>query len=245
MAARSPKDITLFVQCLMDAAAPGAAEAMASVLDRLGFRLHCPKGQTCCGQPAFNAGYRSAAREAARHCIEVFEGEGPVVCPSGSCTAMVRHHYPHLFPEGSAWRLRAQRLAGRVYEFSEFLVDAAGVSDVGARFAGRATYHESCHLLRGLGVSAQPRRLMRAVRGLELVEMFNPDRCCGFGGSFSVKYPEISTAMADDKVENILASGADVVVGCDMGCLLNIEGRLARRGAEVGVMHLAELLDRR
>jgi L-lactate dehydrogenase complex protein LldE len=229
----------------VDAAAPQVAEAMAAVLERLGFRLHCPKDQTCCGQPAFNAGYRSVARDAARRFIKVFEGEGPVVCPSGSCVNMVRHHFPSLFPDGSSWRDRAERMAVRVFELSEFLVDVAGVTDVGGRLSARVTYHESCHLLRGLGVSEQPRKLLRAVRDLELVEMFNPDRCCGFGGGFSVKYPDISTAMVDDKVNNIVASGAEVVVGCDMGCLLNIEGRVSRRGADVRVMHIAELLNRR
>jgi len=244
-AIRTLRDITLFVQCLVDAAAPEVAEAMSAVLERTGHRVRCPKVQTCCGQPAFNAGYRSVARDAARRFIEIFEGEGPVVCPSGSCVSMVRHHYPFLFPDGSAWRVRAERMAGRVFELSEFLVDVAGVTDLGGRLAARVTYHESCHLLRGLGVSEQPRKLLRAVRDLELVEMFNPDRCCGFGGAFSVKYPAISTAMVDDKVNNILASGAEVVVGCDMGCLLNIEGRLSRRGADVQVMHIAELLNQR
>jgi L-lactate dehydrogenase complex protein LldE len=235
--------VTLFIPCLVDAAAPSVAEATASVLERIGCRLDCPADQTCCGQPAFNAGHRKAARTAAKRFVEIFEGADTIVCPSGSCVAMVRHGYPQLFAGDPRWRMRAEALAAKTFELSQFLVDVAGVTDVGARCRGTFTYHDSCHLMRSLGVSEQPRRLIGRVRGARLVEMFNSDRCCGFGGAFSVHYPEISTAMVDDKVDNILATGADAVVGCDMGCLMNIEGRLSRRGASVRVLHLAELLN--
>ena len=238
-----PMTVTLFVQCLVDACFPGVAEAMVAVLRRLGLAVDYLPEQTCCGQPAFNAGHRRAARQAARHFMTCFERAGVIVCPSGSCASMVRHHYPDLFRDEPAWRRRAERLARRTFEFSEFLVDVLGVTDVGAAGRGRITYHDSCHLLRGLGVHAQPRRLIAAVNGVEFVEMDGSDRCCGFGGAFSVKYPDISTAMVDEKIDRIVATGAEAVVGCDMGCLMNIDGRLRRRGIGVQVLHLAQLLN--
>jgi L-lactate dehydrogenase complex protein LldE len=155
---------------------------------------------------------------------------------------MVRHHYPELFKDEPQWRKRAERIAGRTYEFTEFLVDVLKVEDVGASHPGRVTYHDSCHLLRGIRVKDQPRRLLRAVAGLELVEMKNSDDCCGFGGAFAVKYPDISAAMVNDKVDHILASGAQTVVGCDSGCLLNIAGAVSRRGLAVQTRHIAEIL---
>ena len=238
-----PTAVALFVQCLVDGCFPEVAEAMVAVLRRLGLAVHYPADQTCCGQPAFNAGHRRSARKAAQHFIDGFEAAEMIVCPSGSCVSMVRHHYPLLFRDQPAWRLRAEALGRRVFEFSEFLVDVLGVADAGAVGQGRVTYHDACHLLRGLGVSTQPRRLITAVRGIEFVEMPGSDRCCGFGGVFSVKYADISTAMVDEKIDNIVATGADIVVGGDMGCLMNIDGRLRRRGIGVRVLHLAQLLD--
>ena len=238
-----PATATLFIQCLVDGCFPEVAEAMVAVLRRLGLGVRYPADQTCCGQPAFNAGHRAPARMAARHFIDCFEGAGMIVCPSGSCVSMVRHHYPVLFRNQPVWRKRAEALGRRVFEFSEFLVDVLGVGAIGAVGQGRVTYHDACHLLRGLGVHAQPRRLIAAVRGIEFVEMPGADRCCGFGGVFSVKYPDISTAMVDEKIDNIVASGADIVVGGDMGCLMNIDGRLRRRGIGVRVLHLAQLLN--
>jgi L-lactate dehydrogenase complex protein LldE len=155
---------------------------------------------------------------------------------------MVRHHYATLFQNDSRWLQRAQNLAGRIYDFSEYLVDVLGVEDLGVRFDGKVTYHDSCHLLRGIGVQEQPRKLLTNVLGTELVEMYNSDYCCGFGGAFSVKYPDISNAMVSAKVKNIIATGADAVVGCDMGCLMNIQGKLSRMGASIKVMHLAQIL---
>ncbi len=238
-----PATVTLFVQCLVDGFFPEVAQAMVAVLRRLGLSVDYPPDQTCCGQPAFNAGQRRAARRSARHFIACFEAAEVIVCPSGSCVSMVRHHYPALFNDLPSWRRRAERLGRRTFEFSEFLVDVLGVIDVGARGRGRMTYHDSCHLLRTLGVQAQPRRLLAAVQGIEFVEMAGADLCCGFGGSFSIKYPDISTAMVDTKLERIMATGAETVVGADMGCLMNIGGRLRRRGIDVRVLHLAQLLD--
>jgi len=221
---------------------PEVAEAMVRVLRRLGLSVTCPTDQTCCGQPAFNSGYRRQARGAARHFIEVFEDSQIIVCPSGSCVNMVRHHYAELFANDPHWLQRAQDLAGRTYEFSEYLVDVLGVDELGARFEGRLTYHDSCHLLRGIGVREQPRKLLHRVFGADFIEMQASDYCCGFGGTFAVKYSDISNAMVNDKVKNIMNTGADVVVGCDMGCLMNIQGKLSRMGSPIKVMHIAQIL---
>jgi L-lactate dehydrogenase complex protein LldE len=239
----SNQTVTLFIQCLIDTLYPEVAAAMVNVLGKLGISLNCPTDQTCCGQPAFNSGYRRQARIAAKHFIEVFEDSELIVCPSGSCVNMVRHHYTELFQDDSQWLGRAQGVAGRIYEFSEYLVDVLEVEDLGARFDGRLTYHDSCHLLRGIGVGEQPRRLLRRVAGADFIEMRDSDYCCGFGGAFSIKYPDISSAMVTDKVKNIIDTGADAVVGCDMGCLMNIQGKLSRMGSPVKVLHIAQILE--
>jgi len=239
------RKITLFIQCLVDTVWPHVGEAMVRVLEGLGLELDCPTDQTCCGQPAFNSGFRHEARTAARRFIEIFENAGTIVSPSGSCVHMVRHHYPELFKGDPLWRSRAERIAARTYEFTEFLVDVRKVEDVGACYPGTVTYHDSCHLLRGIRVSEQPRRLLRKVAGLTLVEMKNSDYCCGFGGAFAVKYPDISAAMVNDKVDHVINSGADTVVGCDTGCLLNIAGAVSRRGLTIKAMHIAEVLAHR
>jgi L-lactate dehydrogenase complex protein LldE len=234
--------VTLFVQCLVDAVRPQVGDAMVRVLERIGVGLSCPAQQTCCGQPAFNAGYRREARIAARRFIEVFEDSETIVCPSGSCVHMVRHHYPSLFGEDPLWAGRARRVADRTFEFSEYLVDVLGVEDLGAHYPGKIAYHDSCHLLRGLRVQEQPRRLLRKVAGAELVEMKKSDACCGFGGTFAVKYADISAAMVREKVRHIVESGADTVVGCDTGCLLNIAGAVSRMGLAIQTRHIAEIL---
>ncbi|GBC61312.1 Fe-S oxidoreductase [Desulfonema ishimotonii] len=236
------KHVSLFIQCIIDGMYPDAGEAVVRLLRRLGITMDYPEDQTCCGQPAFNSGYRKEARDAAKHFIRVFEKSGCIVCPSGSCVSMVRHHYPELFKDDPAWQRRAEAVGQRTFELTEYLVDVLGVRDTGAAYTGKVTYHDSCHLLRTLGVREQPRTLIRHVRGAELVEMKDSDRCCGFGGAFSVKYPEISTAMVADKVRNILDSGADTVVGCDMGCLMNMQGFISRNNYPVKVMHIAQLL---
>jgi L-lactate dehydrogenase complex protein LldE len=234
--------VTLFIQCLVDGIYPEVGEAMVKIFRRLGFDLACPTGQTCCGQPAFNAGYRREAKVAAKHFIEIFETAEAIVCPSGSCVTMVRHHYPQLFDDDDPWRPRAAQVAGKTYELTQYLVDVLGVDDLGAHYDGKITYHDSCHLLRNLRVQDQPRRLLRNVAGADFIEMVDSDKCCGFGGSFAVKYAEISAAMVEDKVNNIIDSGADTVVGCDMGCLMNIQGMLSRKGSDIKVMHVAQIL---
>ena len=234
---------TLFIQCIVDSVFPNVGQSMVRVLDRLGVSMEYPSDQTCCGQPAFNAGYRGEARAAARRFIEIFEDAHVIVCPSGSCVSMVRNHYADLFGDDPRWLARARHVAAKTYEFSEYLVDVLKVADVGSSFNATVTYHESCHLMRGIGVSRQPRTLIDHVKGIDFVEMHDADRCCGFGGAFSFKYPGISTAMLEEKVRNIQASGAGVVVGCDMGCLMNIQGMLNRRNININTMHIAELLD--
>lgn len=235
--------VTLFIQCLVDGIYPQVGEAVVGIFRKLGVNLTCPTRQTCCGQSAFNSGYQGEARVAAKRFIEIFESAEAIVCPSGSCVTMVRHHYPQLFADDAAWLQRAQDVAAKTFELTEYLVDILGVvDDLGAHYTGVITYHDSCHLLRNLRVKEQPRSLLRKISGAEFVEMNDSDRCCGFGGSFSFKYADISAAMAEEKVHNIIASGADTVVGCDMGCLMNIQGMLSRQESSIRVMHIAELL---
>ena len=236
------KVVTLFIPCLIDSLYPEVGRATVNLLRRLGLDLIYPPDQTCCGQPAFNAGFRADARRAARRFTRIFERADVIVSPSGSCVHMVRNHYPELFRGEPRWLARTKRLGDKIYELSEYLVDVLGVDQVDAKYTGKATYHDSCHLLRGIGVSAQPRRLIRNVEGLELIEMHDSDRCCGFGGAFAVNYPIISTAMVDNKVDNIIATKADTVVGCDIGCLMNIQGRLNRIKSSVKTIHIAQLL---
>ena len=236
------KTVTLFIQCLVDGIYPEAGEAMVKIFRKLGIDLICPTTQTCCGQPAFNAGYRREAGIAAKQFIDIFEAAEVIVCPSGSCVTMVRHHYPQLFDDDDPWLQRAKQVAAKTYELTEYLVDVLGVEDLGARYDGKITYHDSCHLLRNLRIQSQPRKLLSKVSGAEFIEMYDADRCCGFGGSFAVKYADISAAMVTDKVNNIIASGADTVVGCDMGCLMNIQGMLNRMGSDIKIMHIAQIL---
>ena len=236
------KTVTLFIQCLVDGIYPEIGEAMVRIFRKLGISLTCPTKQTCCGQPAFNSGYRREAGVAAQRFISIFETADAIVCPSGSCVTMVRHHYPQLFENDASWLRRARHVAAKTYELTEYLVDILKVDDVGAHYDGTITYHDSCHLLRNLRVKEQPRRLLRKVSGAEFIEMHDSDRCCGFGGSFSFKYADISAAMVEDKVNNIISSGADTVVGCDMGCLMNIQGMLSRKGSPIKSMHIAQIL---
>ncbi|MGE4441613.1 MAG: (Fe-S)-binding protein [Desulfomicrobium sp.] len=237
-----PKRVTLFIQCIVDSCFPEVGEAMVKVLERQGLTLDYPPDQTCCGQPAFNAGYRDEAARLALHYLDVFEHAEAIVCPSGSCVNMVRHHYMELFAKDARLLERAKRVAAKTFEFTEFLVDVLGVTDVGATWNGEVTYHDSCHLLRGLGVKDQPRALLSRVRGLKLVEMTRSDECCGFGGTFAAKYPEISEALLETKLANIQATGTDTVVGCDMGCLMHMQGMIRRRELPVSVRHIAEIL---
>jgi L-lactate dehydrogenase complex protein LldE len=236
--------IQLFVTCIIDTLYPESAAAVVRVLERAGVEVFVPPGQTCCGQPAFNAGMRSEARRIAEHTIRVFEAApGPIVVPSGSCASMIRHSYPELFAGDIDWLPRIEALAKRTYELTEFLVDELGITDLGARFPGRITYHSSCHQLRELGVDRQPRALLKAIRDAQLVELPHTEECCGFGGVFSVEQPEISTAMLERKITNLEASQASVVVACDAGCITNINSRLHRLGKPQRAVYIADLLD--
>jgi L-lactate dehydrogenase complex protein LldE len=237
--------VQLFVTCLVDTFYPEVGEAIAEILARLGVSVDFPRGQTCCGQPNFNAGLRDDARRMAEHMIRVFEAvPGEIVSPSGSCVHMMRVNYPELFADEPAWLPRAQSLAARTFEFSEYLVDRLHVTDVGARWDGTLTYHPSCHLSRGLGVDRQPRALLGSVRGATVVELPHADECCGFGGIFSVVHPEVSKEMLVKKIENLEASQAPTLVVTDAGCLMHIAGGLRRQGKGQRAVHLAEVLAR-
>jgi L-lactate dehydrogenase complex protein LldE len=235
--------ISLMVTCLGDALFPDVGVATVRLLRRLGVTVDFPDGQTCCGQPHFNSGYRIDAQELARHTIRVFDNGQIVVCPSGSCAAMVKLEYPELFHDDPQWYPRAADLATRTHELSDFLVNVMGLEDVGARYEARATYHMACHL-RGLELVTEPERLLKNVKGLKYVPLERSDECCGFGGSFSVRFPGISGAMVQDKAAFIEKTGADVVVATDAGCLMNIAGCLHRHGSGVRAMHLAEVLEK-
>ncbi len=235
---------SLFITCILDQLFPQVGESVVRVLRHLGVEVDFPMEQTCCGQPAFNSGYNREARALAARFLHTFKDSQYVVVPSGSCTSMIRVFYPGLFQDDKALHQRAVELGQRTYEFSQFLVKVLGVTDVGAAYSGRVTYHPSCHQLRELRVVQEPRALLGAVKGLEMVPLEQAETCCGFGGTFSVKYPHISEAMLEDKVGNVLKSGAQVLVACDMSCLMHIKGALARRNSGVEVLHLAQLLDR-
>jgi L-lactate dehydrogenase complex protein LldE len=231
------------VTCLGDALFPEVGMATVRLLRRLGIEVDFPAAQTCCGQPFFNSGYHAEARQLARHTIRSFENGQTVVAPSGSCAAMVKLEFPELFHEDLIWHPRAEDLARRTHELSDFLIHVLGIDDVGARFECKVTYHMACHL-RGLGLRTEPERLLKNVKGLQYVPLERGDECCGFGGSFSVRFPGISGAMVNDKVSLIEKTGADVVVATDAGCLMNIAGCLRRRGSRVRALHLAEVLEK-
>jgi L-lactate dehydrogenase complex protein LldE len=233
--------VSLFVTCIVDQIWPSIGTSTVEVLRRAGCEVDFDDRQTCCGQPAFNTGYREEARALARHWIETFEAADAVVSPSGSCTAMV-HHLQELFPDDEVWRKRAHAVAARTHELASFVVNVLKVEDLGASFDGRVTWHDACHGLRDLGIKSEPRRLIGRVRGAELVEMANAEDCCGFGGTFSVKYPEISVAILDEKIAAIERAGVKAVVSGDASCLMQIGGRLRRNGSAVRTLHLAELL---
>ena len=247
-APKSRSDVTtrpwvgLFVTCLVDLFRPSIGFAAVKLLEDAGCAVDVPTAQTCCGQPAYNSGDSTDTRAIAKRTIEAFESFDYVVAPSGSCAGMLREHYPRLFPTGADWHARAQSLADRTHELSSFLTDVLGVREVGARFEVHATYHDSCSGLREMEVRDQPRDLLASVGGLRLTEMRDPGTCCGFGGTFCVKYPEISTRLVDEKCANVLATEAGVLLGGDLGCLLNIAGRLTRESHPVRVFHVAEVL---
>jgi L-lactate dehydrogenase complex protein LldE len=239
-------NVQLFITCLVDTFFPATGEAMVKVLQHCGVSVDFPSGQTCCGQPPFNAGLRSDARAMAEHTIRVFENApGDIVIPSGSCATMVRQSYLELFAGDPVWYPRAKGLASRAYEFTEYLVDVLKVTDVGARWDGKLAYHASCHLNRHLGIDRQPRALLAAVRGAEIVELPASDDCCGFGGVFSVEHPELSAEMLKRKITNLESSGSPTLVLADTGCRMHIAGGLHRQGKPQKVVHIAEVLDSR
>ncbi|TCM99138.1 L-lactate dehydrogenase complex protein LldE [Paenibacillus sp. BK033] len=233
--------VSLFITCLSDTIYPRVGEAMVRLLAKYGVQLHFPTVQTCCGQPAFNSGYWKEARESAKTILDAFEDSDFVISPSGSCTGMI-HHYPKLFEADPVMHERALKLQRKSYEFTQFLVQVLGVKDVGAVFPHKVTYHPSCHGSRLLGIKEEPMQLMRHVKGLELVPLPFAEDCCGFGGTFAVKMADISGAMVTEKVDHVLETEAEVLVGLDLACLMNIAGNLRYRNQPVKVMHLAELL---
>jgi L-lactate dehydrogenase complex protein LldE len=233
--------VALFVTCLVDLYRPTVGFAAIRLLEAAGCQVEVPEGQTCCGQPAYNTGDRATTAALCRSILEAFDGYDYVVVPSGSCGGMLRTHMPHLFDDDPNLRARADALAARTYELVSFLVDVLGVSQPPGAWDGTITYHDSCAGLRELGIHDQPRQLLAAA-GATLTEMTSPDVCCGFGGTFCVKYPEISVRMASDKTADITATGAPMLLAGDMGCLLNMAGRLQREGSKVQVRHVAEVL---
>lgn len=235
--------VSLFIPCFVDQLTPQVGIDVARVLRRIGCDVDFPEAQTCCGQPAFNSGYWDDARPLAERFVRVFQSTGAVVCPSGSCTTMVRNFYPDLLA-GTQLRDEAASLGKRVFEFSEFLVKVARVTDVGAVFPHRVAFHDACHALRELRIKNEPRELLRRVRGIDFAEMPDSEECCGFGGTFAVKFGMISAAMGDTKAGNAEASGAEYLASIDPSCLLHIDGILRRRNSRVRTIHLASILAR-
>lgn len=234
--------VGLFVTCLIDLYRPNVGFAAVKLLEDAGYTVEVPEAQTCCGQPAFNNGDFDNTRAIAKDIIRAFEDYDYVVGASGSCMGTIKTHYPSLFESEPEWQARAGKLSDKAYEITSFLTEIAGVESVDATFDAQVTYHDSCSGLRELGIKQQPRKLLDSVTGLNLNEMPNSETCCGFGGTFCVKFPQISTRLVSDKIENIDASRASVVLGGDMGCLLNISGRLKRLDKPVRVYHVAEVL---
>ncbi|WP_428669796.1 (Fe-S)-binding protein [Reyranella sp.] len=242
LACSRPRRVALFVTCLVDLFRPSVGFAAVKLLEEAGCTVEVPPLQVCCGQPAYNSGDRATTRAIAAQVIEAFDGYEAVVAPSGSCGGMIAHHYPGLFGDDPAMKARAEDLAARSHELMSFLVDVLGVTSVAARYHGAVTYHDSCSGLRELSVKQQPRHLLGSVQGLTLREMSTPEVCCGFGGTFCVKYPEISNAMVGEKSADIVASGAGTLLAGDLGCLMNMAGKLQRDGSAVKVRHVAEVL---
>jgi L-lactate dehydrogenase complex protein LldE len=234
--------VGLFVTCLVDLFRPTVGFATVKLLEDAGCKVSVPSAQVCCGQPAYNSGDRKDTVDIAKQTIALFRGFDYVVAPSGSCAGMIREHYPALLAGEPTWKRDAEDLAARTYELTSFLVDVLKVERVDARFQGRVTYHDSCSGLRELGVKAQPRKLLASVEGLELTELPGAETCCGFGGTFCVKYPEISGEIVARKAADIAATGAQTVLAGDLGCLLNMAGRLSREGIPVRTRHVAEVL---
>jgi len=234
--------VSLFITCLADIFYSNVGEHTVELLEKLGCEVDFPESQTCCGQPAYNSGYHKETREVAKHMIKTFEKSEYVVGPSGSCVAML-HEYVHLFENEPEWKARAQKLAEKSFELTQFLVDVLKVEDVNASLPAKATYHKSCHMTRLLGVREAPLTLLENVEGLTMTPLPNSHDCCGFGGTFSVKMVPISEQMVDEKVRHIEETEAEILIGSDCGCLMNIGGRINRQGKPIKVMHIAEVLN--
>ncbi|MFH1964914.1 MAG: (Fe-S)-binding protein [Acidobacteriota bacterium] len=234
--------VSFFATCLVDQLYPQVGLASVNLLKKLGVEVKYDESQTCCGQPAYNTGYIEETQKIARQFIKVFRDREYIISPSGSCAAMIKCHYPELFGEGSPEYRDVKEMAGRVYEFSDFLVSVLKVSDVGARFPHRVTFHDSCHQFRQLGIYDQPRKLIKNVKDIEFVELEDSTRCCGFGGTFSVKFSDVSAAMVKEKVNRITESNAEYVIATDVSCMMNISGCISRNNNPVKAMHLAQLL---
>jgi len=236
--------IQLFITCLVDSFYPQTGEAIVDILRRLGVDVEFPRDQTCCGQPPFNAGLRAEARPIVEHTIRVFEStKGDIVVPSGSCAHMIKHGYPELFADDPIWLPRAKAMGERVYEFTEYLVDKLGVTDLGATWNGTLTYHPSCHALRGMNITYQPRALLEKVKGATLVELPEAESCCGFGGIFSVEHPELSAEWLKRKIGNFETTEAPTMVVTESGCLMHIAGGLHRQKKKQRIVHIAEVLN--
>lgn len=236
--------VTLFATCLVDMFQTNVGKATVEILERLGCEIDFPETQICCGQPAYNSGYVEKAKGSMKHMITAFKDAEYVVTPSGSCATMFKE-YPNVFKGDPKWEQPAKDLADKTYELTQFIVDVLKVTDVGARLEGKATYHTSCHMTRLLGVKDAPFTLLSNVKGLEIEALPNAQNCCGFGGTFSVKMTPISEQMVDEKVNSVMETGADYLIGADCGCLMNIGGRIGRKGKPVRVMHIAEVLNSR
>ena len=243
MAPAARTNASLYVTCIIDQLYPQVGVSVVKVLRKMGVVVDFPADQTCCGQPLFNAGFTAQARQLAQRVLHTFQDSEYVVVPSGSCAAMMRVFYLHLFADDPEPHRQAKLLSAKVYEFSEFLTKVLRVSDLAVSGSGSATYHPSCHLLRELGVREEPEALLGQIAGLNVVELPERESCCGFGGTFSVKYPHISEGMLEEKVSNVLATGADTLVSCDMSCLMHIGGALSRQPHQIEVKHLAQVLD--
>ena len=236
------RQVALFVTCLVDLFRPSVGMAAVKLLEDAGCDVVVPEGQTCCGQPGYNSGDRIAAIAVARRAIATLEPYAHIVVPSGSCGGMIQKHYPDLFAGDSVWQPRARAVARKTHELTAFLTGVLGQTSVAARFPANATYHDSCSALREMGVRGQPRQLLATVEGLTITELSERDACCGFGGTFAVKYPDISNAIVEKKTADVAATGADLLISGDMGCLLNMAGKLKREGSKIQVRHVAEVL---
>ena len=233
----------LFITCLGDQFYTSTLQNMTRILERLGVEVIFPPEQTCCGQPLFNNGFEDKTRPVALNFLQAFgKSDAPIVGPSGSCVSMVKHHYASLFKEGSPEHALAVDISSRIFEFTEYLVNVLNVTDVGAVYPHKVTYHATCHYLREMGLKTEAKALLKSVHGLELTPLKEEETCCGFGGSFTVTFPEVSRSMMENKIEDILASGADTVVMCEPGCLMNVAGGLQKAGSNIRAMHIIDLL---